>query len=69
MEKPLRKQGRGNAEDLYADTMEREQTARTFADLNREKGIFTDKFADGLNREKGIFNRTALFSTEKGEEL
>lgn len=50
--------------DFYADTMERETTVQSFSNINRDKGIFKNKYAEGLNLEKGIFEKTALFITK-----
>ena len=30
--------------DFYADTMEREKTRKAFSDVNREKGVFINRF-------------------------
>ena len=50
--------------DFYADTMEHETKNQPFKDINCSKGIYTNKFEDGLNREQGIFEKTALFITK-----
>lgn len=55
-------------EAFFADTMEEERKIRSLSDLNREKGIFTNAFADGLNRDEGIFNKTAIFKVKRGKE-
>lgn len=56
-------------QDFYADTMERENAISVLKDINREKGIFTNDYADGLNQEKGIFNSTAIFRTSTEEKM
>lgn len=61
---PVKKKG-AVEDDFYADTMERETVTHSLTDINREKGIFSNAFAEGLNREKGIFDGTALFVTKK----
>ena len=47
--------------DFYADTMEREKTRKALSDINREKGVFINRFEEGLNREESIFDSTAVF--------
>lgn len=53
--------------DFYADTMEREETAKKSSSLNREKGAFISGFEKGLNQDQGVFNSTALFFTHQEE--
>lgn len=55
-------------EDFYADTMEKETQSRTLESFNREKGVFTNAYSNGLNSEKSIFDKTAVFHT-KAEKL
>lgn len=61
---PVKKKG-AVEDEFYADTMERETVTHSLTDINREQGIFSNAFAEGLNREKGIFDGTALFVTKK----
>lgn len=61
---PVRKKNTAE-EEFYADTMEQENVTRSLKDINREQGIFTNRFEGGLNREKGIFDETALFITKQ----
>ena len=50
-----------SGEDYYADTMEYEKGVTKQEALNCEKGVFQNKFTDGLNTEESIFDKTALF--------
>ena len=55
--------------DFYADTMEHEEKRKTREALNCERGIFENKYADGLNRQKSIFDKNAIFVTaQEGEK-
>ena len=62
-EKILKKPDVGET-DFYADTMEHEKKTEAFTDINRDKGIFANKFATGLNCDEGIFDKTAIFKTK-----
>lgn len=50
--------------EYYADTMEQEKTVKTTGDFNLQKGIFTNKYSEGLNTDCGVFHRSAIFRTD-----